>query len=62
MLLLTVRLLVYLIMSLAFMVAALMACHLIKEDPESNRPWLIAIPALILTVALLAVMFNDLFS
>lgn len=59
---LTVRLLVYLIMSLAFMVAALMACHLIKEDPESNMPWLIAIPALILTVVLLAVMFSDLFS
>lgn len=59
---LTVRLLVYLGMALAFMVAALSACHLIKEDPESNKPWLIAGPALILTVALLAVMFNDLFS
>lgn len=59
---LTVRLLIYQSMALAFMVAALSACHLIKEDPESNRPWLIAIPALILTVALLAVMFDDLLS
>lgn len=59
---LTVRLLVYLIMALAFMIVALMACHLIKEDPESNKAWLIATPALILTVALLAVMFHDLLS
>lgn len=59
---LTVRLLVYLIMSLAFMVAALIACHLIKEDPESNKSWLIAAPALVLAVVLLVVMFHDLLS
>ena len=59
---LTVRLLIYLIMSLAFMVVSLMACHLIKENPESDRPWLIAVPALSLTVVLLAVMFHDLLS
>ena len=56
------RLLIYLIMSLAFMVASLIACHLIKEAPESNKPWLIATPALILTVVLLVVMFHDLLS
>ena len=60
--LLTVRLLIYLVMSLAFMVAALIACHLIKEDPESNKPWLIAAPALVLAVVLLVVMFHDLLS
>nr|DAM15347.1 MAG TPA: hypothetical protein [Caudoviricetes sp.] len=49
-------------MSLAFMVAALIACHLIKEDPESNKPWLIAAPALVLAVVLLVVMFHDLLS
>lgn len=59
---LTVRLLVYLIMALAFMISALAACHQIKESPESNRPWLIAAPALILTVALLVVMLDDLLS
>jgi len=60
--LITVRLLIYLVMSLAFMVAALIACHLIKEDPESNKPWLIAAPALVLAVVLLVVMFHDLLS
>lgn len=59
---LTVRLLVYLIMALAFMFSALSACHLIRENPESNKPWLIATPALLLTVALLAVMLDDLLS
>lgn len=59
---LTVRLLIYLIMALAFMIAALIASHQIKENPESNRPWLIAAPGLILTVVLLAVMFHDLLS
>ena len=54
---LTVRLLVYLIMALAFMVSSLVACHLIREDPENNRPWVIAAPALLQTVAL-----NDLLS
>ena len=53
---------VYLIMALAFMFSALAACHLIRENPESNRPWLIAAPALLLTVALLAVMVDDLLS
>lgn len=47
---------------LAFMFSALAACHLIRENPESNRPWLIAAPALLLTVALLAVMVDDLLS
>ena len=59
---LTVRLLVYLIMALAFMFSSLVACHLIREDPENNRPWLIAAPALLLTVVLLVVMLNDLLS
>lgn len=59
---LTVRLLIYLAMSLAFMFSALAACHLIRENLESNRPWLIAAPALLLTVALLAVMVDDLLS
>lgn len=59
---LTVRLLVYLIMALAFMFSALAACHLIRENPESNRPWLIAAPALVLAVVLLVVMFHDLLS
>ena len=60
--LLTVRLLVYLIMALAFMFSALAACPLIRGNPASNRPWLIAAPALLLTVALLAVMVDDLLS
>ena len=59
---LTVRLLIYQSMALAFMVAALSACHLIKENPENNKPWLIAAPALILSIVLLAVMFDDLLS
>ena len=58
----TVRLLIYLVMSLSFMVAALIACHLIKEDPESNKSWLIAAPDLVLAVVLLVVMFHDLLS
>lgn len=33
-----------------------------KEDPESNKPWLIAAPALVLAVVLLAVMVDDLLS
>lgn len=59
---LTIRLLVYLGMSLAYMVAAVTACHIIWNRPEDNSPWLIAAPSLVLTVALLAIMFHDLLS
>lgn len=59
---LTVRLLIYLIMALAFMTSALVSCDLIKTRPDDNRPWLIAAPSLILTIMLLAVMFDDLLS
>lgn len=59
---LTLRLLVYLIMSLAYMVAAVTACRAIKERPTDNRPWLIAGPSLVLTILLLVVMVNDLLS
>lgn len=59
---LTVRLLVYLIMALAFMFSSLVSCNLIKTHPEGNRPWLIAAPSLILSALLLVIMFDDLLS
>ena len=59
---LQVRLLVYLIMALAFMFFCPGRLSPNRENPESNRPWLIAAPALLLTVALLAVMVDDLLS
>lgn len=59
---LTVRLLIYLIMALAFMFSSLISCDIIKQHPESNRPWLIALPSLLLTVMLLLVMVHDLLS
>lgn len=59
---LTVRLLVYLVMSMAYMISAILACDIIKRHPESNRPWLVAVPSLVLTLALLIVMTDDLLS
>ena len=59
---LTLRLLVYLVMSLAYMFTALAACALIRENPYSNKPWMVGIPSLVLTVALVAVMVHDLLS
>ncbi len=59
---LTVRLLIYLIMALAFMFASLVSCNLINIHPKDNRPWLIAAPSLILSIMLLVVMFHDLLS
>lgn len=55
------RLLVYLVMSLAYMFPALKACDIIKEDPESNKPWIVALPSLILTVLLVVMTLRDLF-
>lgn len=59
---LTVRLLIYLIMSMAYMISAILACDIIKRHPESNMPWLIAAPSLVLTLTLLIVMVDDLLS
>lgn len=59
---LTVRLLIYLAMSMAYMISAVIACFIIRERPESNRPWLIAAPSGILTIMLLIVMVDDLLS
>lgn len=59
---LTVRLLIYLTMSMAYMISAVLACFIINNHPESNKPWLIAGPSLILTILLLAVMVDDLLS
>lgn len=57
----TERLLTYLVMSLAYMFSALSACNIIKEDPESNKGWIVAIPSLLLTILLIFMMVKDLF-
>lgn len=58
----TVRLLVYLVMSLAYMFSALAACKLIRENPGSSWTWIAGIPPLALTAALLTLVGKDLFS
>lgn len=58
----TIRLLVYLNMSLCYMFTALVASQRIKENPEDNRQWLVGLPAVILTIGLLVVMAQDVLS
>lgn len=59
---LLIKLLVYQVMSMAYMVSAVVACNIIIQRPESNRPWLIAGPSLILMVVLFVIMIRDLLS
>lgn len=58
----TTRLLVYLVMSLCYMFAALVASHRIKENPEDNRQWLIGLPSVLLSIGMLSMMVHDLLS
>lgn len=57
---LNIRGIVYLIMSVTYMFVALKSCDAIRQDPYDNKPWLIALPSLILTLMLLALMARDL--
>lgn len=56
------KLLLYLIMAIAYMISSIVASVAIVSNPDSYKAYLVALPSLLLTVMTVVLMFNDLFS
>ena len=59
---LTVRLLIYLVIAMVCMIVVKTGCAIINQNPESNKPWIIVVPAVIVQMIMLVSAVNDLFS
>lgn len=54
------KLLVYLIMAIAYMISSIVASFAIVSNPDSCKAYLVAFPSLLLSIMTVVLMFNDL--